>query len=290
MAFVASVRGGSTRSRAAMGSLLAAVALGALVVAVALVAQGAADRTALARHYPATSHDSVTLHALAMVGVGALAVGVALALCRLGWVVIAVPVLLGVALGPMTIVAAPVRNSLVSADGSDTTGLWHLAVGAAVVAILSVWTWWTARCLGPVPVERRASSFAGWPLALFVASFLVALEVYQRLPEQANAPAASAVTGWEVLAAGLVVVVAVAVNARAVSWSLLGVGASLGLIVLAYSRTGGWPGVAGWETIQPPIITCWVSTVTVLVAPIAGVFARPLRNLRVMTVPAVTVR
>ncbi|MDP9166184.1 MAG: hypothetical protein M3O32_09005 [Actinomycetota bacterium] len=273
-----------------MGSLIAAVALGALVAAVAVVAQGAADRTALARHYPPASHASVTLHALALVSIGAFAVGVAVALSRLGWVVIAVPVLLGVALGPMTIVAAPAANSLINPEGSDTTALWHLVVGAAVLAILSVWTWWTARCLGPVPVERRASSFAGWPLALFVASFLVALEVHQHLPEQANAPAASAVTGWEVLAAGLVVVVAIAVAARAVAWSLLGIGASLGLIVLAYSRTGGWPGVAGWETIQPPIITCWVSTVTVLVAPIVGIFARPLRNVRAVTVQDVALR
>jgi hypothetical protein len=272
-----------------VGSLLAALALGALVVALGLVAQAAADGAAVSAHYAPPSHESVTMHAIAMVGLGAFAVAVAVALCRLGWVLIAAAVLLGVTLGPMTLVAVPVRSSLINAEGSDTTGTWHLVVGAVVLALLSSWTWWTVRCLDSVPLERRASSFAGWPLALFAASFLAALAVHQQLPEQVNTPAGSAVTGWELLAAGTVVAVAVAVKARAAVWCLLGISAALGLIALAYTNPGGWPGVAGWETIQPPIITCWVSTLTVLVAPIAGLLARPLRSLRVVTVPDVTV-
>jgi hypothetical protein len=291
MASLASVREASTRgrARAAVGSLLAVLALGALVVALALVAQAAADGAAVSAHYAPPTHESVTMHAFPMVGLGAFAVAVAVALCRLGWALLSAPVLLGVTLGPMTLVAVPVRSSLINAEGSDTTGTWHLVVGAVVLALLSSWTWWTVRCLDFVPLERRASSFAGWPLALFAASFLAALAVHQQLPEQVNTPASSAVTGWELLAAGTVVAVAVAVKARAAVWSLLGIGAALGLIALAYTNPGGWPGVAGWETIQPPIITCWVSTLTVLVAPIAGLLARPLRSLRVVTVPDVTV-
>ena len=291
MASLASARDASTRgrARAAVGSLLAALALGALVVALALVAQAAADGAAVSAHYPAPSHDSVTMHAFAMVGLGGFAVAVSVALCRLGWALLAAPVLLGVTLGPMTLVAVPVRSSLINAEGSDTTGTWHLVVGAVVLALLSSWTWWMVRCLDFVPLERRASSFAGWPLALFAASFLAALVVHQQLPEQVNTPASSAVTGWELLAAGTAVAVAVAVKARAAVWSLLGISAALGLIALAYTNPGGWPGVAGWETIQPPIITCWVSTLTVLFAPIAGLLARPLRSLRVVTVQDVTV-
>jgi hypothetical protein len=283
----ASVRYSFTRGRAqsVVNSLVAALALGALVGAIALVAQAAADGAAMSAHYPAAKHESVTMHAFAMMGLGAVAVAVAVALCRLGWVLLAVPVLLGVAFGPMTIVAAPVRSTLINAEGSNTVTSWHLAVGAVVLAFLSAWAWWMVRCLDPVPVARRASSYAGWPLALFAASFLAAVAVHQQLPEQVNAPVGSGVVGWELLAAGTVVAVAVAVTARAAVWFVLGVGAALGLIALAYTRPGGWPGVAGWEAIQPPIITCWVSTATVLVAPIAGLLARPLRNLRLVTVP-----
>lgn len=265
-------------------SLVAALLVGALVGAIALFAQAAADGAAASAHYPAATHESVTMHVFAMMGLAALAVAVAVELCRLGWVLLAVPVLLGVAFGPMTIVAAPVRTVLTNAEGSNTVGWWHLAVGAAVLALLSTCAWWTVRSLGPVPVARRGSSFAGWPLALFAASFLGAVAVHQQLPEQVNAPVASAVVGWELLAAGSVVAIAVAVEARTAVWFALGTGAALGLIALAYTRPGGWPGVAGWEAIRSPIITCWVSSVTVLVAPVVGVLARPLRNLHLLPV------
>jgi hypothetical protein len=272
---------------AVLGASIAVLSLAGLVVVLALLGQAAADSASEAAGYRASPHESVAMHAAAMVAVATVAVGVAVALCRAGWALLAAPVLAGVALGPMTVVAAPLRASLIDGSGNDTTPSWHLAVGGVLLVVLSAWTWWTVRSSGHIPAELRASRYAGWPLALFAAAFLAATVVHQQLPEQVNTPAGAAIIGWQLLASGIVTAVAVATHAKAALFASLSVSVSLGLIALAYTRTGGWPAVAGWEAIQPPIVTCWVATGTVLAAPFVGLLFRPLRRLHVHTASVV---
>lgn len=68
---------------------------------------------------------------------------------------------------------------------------------------------------------------------------------------------------------------------------LVGIAATSGLIFVAYTRLGGWPGVAGWEFdgMESPIITSAASTSVMFAAALIGsatwLARRGIRHLRV---------
>jgi hypothetical protein len=97
---------------------------------------------------------------------------------------------------------------------------------------------------------------------------------FNETPMQANAPVIRAVIGWAMLAAGIVVVASFASTAWTSLGLLAGSAITLAVIFAAYTRIGGWPGVAGWEYegMQSPIITSVASSIALLVAPLVGLF------------------
>lgn len=255
-------------SRLGLGSLLAAAVLGVTTGGMSLAAQHMADPAALRERYP------VTLHVLAMIAVAGLSVAVAAALARRGLPLVAGLVLVGSAAGPMTVVAVPVRASLVDeATLRDTRMWWHVVVAALLTAVLVGWTWWADRCLNTRTTERPASD--GSPLAaaaLFAVVAAAGLSAYFLIPPQSNEPVMRAVVGWALLAAGIAVAAGFARTLRVSLGFLVGVAAAAGLLFLAYTRLGGWPGVAGWEYdgMESPIITSVASTVMMFAAPLIG--------------------
>ena len=256
-------------SRLGLGSLLAAAVLGVTTGGMSLAAQHMADPAALRERYP------VTLHVFAMIAVAGLSVAVAAALARRGLPLVAGLVLVGSAVGPMTVVAVPVRASLVDESTlGDTRMWWHVVVAALLTAVLVGWTWWADRCLNERTTERPAASDGSRlaAAALFAVVAAAGLSAYFLIPPQSNEPVMRAVVGWALLAAGIAVAAGFARTLWASLDFLVGVAATAGLIFLAYTRLGGWPGVAGWEYdgMESPIITSVASTVMMFAAPFIG--------------------
>jgi hypothetical protein len=266
--------------RLVLGSLVAAGLLAMVTGGLAAAAQRTADQLLPSEHY------SLSMHVLAMTAVGALAVGVASALATQGRPWLAGIVLAAAALGPMTVVATPVRGSLVTPDSQDTALWWHVAVAAVLIAILGAWTLWAAHCLRerqltPTPGEGpELSPLTMLPDLLFVVTAGVGLVIYLNAPEQSNPPALRAIVGWVMLAAGIVVAVGFARLWWTSLLAALAAGTVLGLVFLAYSRLGGWPGVAGWEYngMESPIITSVATTATVLAAWAVGLMVWAVRQ------------
>lgn len=265
-------------SRLMLGSAGAGALLVVLVGGISLLAQRTADAVTPMEHY------SVVKHAVAMLAVAGLTVAVAAGLLRLGQQLLAGVVLVGSVVGPMTVVAAPVRASMAEPSLGDSRLWWHFVVAAAVVSVLTGWTWWVNRCLGERPGRRLRPERPGVvrqvaEASLFGAVAVLSIQAYSMVPAQSNEPAMRAVVGWGLLAAGMVVVTAFARTAWPALALLVAVAATLGLVVLAYSRSGGWPGVAGWELngMQSPIITSVASTGTVLAAPLLGALCWAVR-------------
>lgn len=264
--------------RLLLGSVVAMAVLAGLVGGLALWAQRAADPQALGEHY------SVTMHALAMIAVGALTVAVVTGLARLGATLLAGVVLVGSVVGPMTLVAVPVRASWVDVVTGDTQAWWHAAVAAVLGVLLAVWTWWVTQCLRERSETKAPAERSPWALipqaALFAAAAVAGVATYDTVPVQSNEPVLRAIIGWVLLAAGIVVVATFARTAWTSFGLLAAVAAALGMVFLAYTRIGGWPGVAGWEVdgIQSPIITSVASTGTLLVAPLLGLVGWALRR------------
>jgi hypothetical protein len=246
-----------------------------LIGGIASLAQSAGDRVSPGPHY------SLTMHVLAMTALATLAVAVAAVLEGIGRTELAGFVLVATVAGPMTLVAAPASGSVLEPSMADTTLAWHVAVGAVLLAIMATWTWLIVRTIGkrtsdqdstPAPVR---SSWMG-PDLVFCATAVLAVEAYARTPQQADSPSGRAIIGWAVLAAGIVTAVAFGRRWWVAPAALVGAGAVLGLVFLAYSRVGGWPGVAGWEYdgMEPPIITSVASTGSLLAASALGLALR----------------
>jgi hypothetical protein len=254
-----------------IGSLCAVGVIMGLVGGLSLVAQSTADQVV------PTPHFSVSMHAVAMAAVAGLTVAVTVGLIRLGQPLLAGVVLIGSVAGPMTLVAVPVRASLVdTSTWGDTRLWWHVVVAAVLVSVLTGWTSWVNKCLNqrpagpPLPEKSIVRQVA--QVAVFAAVAIVGYDVYYQLPLQSNEPIMRAIVGWSLLAAGIVVVAAFARTGWTSLALMTGVSATLGLVFLAYTRIGGWPGVAGWEFngMQSPIITSLASTGTLLAAPLLG--------------------
>lgn len=220
---------------------------------------------------------SLPMHVLAMCAVASLAVAVAVGLRRVGLTALAVVVLAAVVYGPMTLVAVPVDASVVDLEAFDDTLLgWRMLVALVLFVVLAGCSLAVERCLDarPTPADKL------WPTVIFVAALVIGIAMAVQLPEQANLPADRALLGWAVLAAGIVVVVAFGSSAWLSLAATVGAAAVLLLVAAAYSRDGGWPGVAGWEYegMQSPIITSVASTITLLAAGALGLGVRMIFN------------
>ncbi|HTY70842.1 MAG TPA: hypothetical protein VMI11_00290 [Actinomycetes bacterium] len=249
--------------RLAARSLAAAVVLVLLLSALTAWAQSAT---------PAGQRYSLPAHVLAMTAVAALAVAVASGLIRLGKWELAAITAAGTAFGPMTLAAVPVRASLVTAASDDTALWWRALVALALTAVILTWAGAAARCLPPPqrPVRGLPSALA--VDGLFAAVAVLGVVGYGGVPTQADTPVMRAVVGWALLAAGVATVAAFGSRWWVSPGYVLACAAALGLIVVAYARSGGWPGVAGWERdgMESPIVTCAESTVILLASGLLG--------------------
>jgi hypothetical protein len=267
------------RSGWSRGLLLAwvggAAGLAALVGGLAVAAQHEAQVDARANGLGGAATYSLFGHVTAMVLLGALSVTVVVTLVRSGRRVFAGSVLVGVGLGPMTLVATPVRAALVSASFMDTRLWWHVVVGMVIVAVLAGWVWAVGSRLPSSSPETRARSErarAGFPFegvvlfALFGIGFVVTWNKSLALQESVGvAPSA----GWAVLAAGMVMATA-SRGWRAGAACLALAAGMLVTMYGAYDRDGGWPGVAGWELggMQSPVVlSASVAALLLLAAP-----------------------
>ena len=279
----------SARRRGPSRRLVAAWAAGA--GALALLVGGLA---AAAQHlavvtdgeYADETH-SLAGHVATMVLLGCLAVAVARALVRTGSPLLAGGVLAATAVGPMTVVAVPVRASMVAPTGMDTRLWWHAVVATAVLTVLAGW-------LGAVllagrragrPVRDPASRSAGRgrgpsddavAAVVGVVGFAACWNHSWQLQES---PGVAPSLGWAVLAAGTAVAAA-----RGRRWSALalfvGAGVVLGTMAASYLRPGGRPGVAGWEFrgMQSPVVLSAGVAAVVLAGPFVGLAVRAARH------------
>ncbi len=267
----------------AVGALLTAAVLGLLVGGIAGLAQHAAQVWWRSEGLTGNQEmDSLTLHTMSMVGIGMVAVATASLLTIDGRVALAVAVLVGAVAGPMTLVAAPVSESLIRDDSLDTILGWHLLVGAALLAVLATGTWWTSRSLrrGSVLLDGATSpGFSSGSLFVVVAGTVLAAQVpMMGNPER---PQLVVATGWSLLIAGGAVI-GTSLRTWQVGAATVGGGVVLLLMAVAYLRIGGWPGVAGWEFkgMESPVILTFVTAAGFAAAPLLGFLITVRRRAR----------
>lgn len=135
---------------------------------------------------------SLTGHVVAMVLLGGLSVVLAASLVRAGNVPCAAILLLGAALGPMTIVAAPVRGDLVRPDWNDTVPWWHVLVGLTVAGCLAAWTRAVVRHDAHLPRPSRDVP----QVAVFVLGAAVTFLVCLTTRADLSGPASPAGSTW----------------------------------------------------------------------------------------------
>ena len=224
---------------------------------------------------------SLWKHVVAMVLLAVLTVAVSSGLKLAGLRVIGFVVLVGVVAGPMTVIAAPVRESLITADGGNTRLWWHFVVGGAQLTILLAADRWVTRWLrtevaisdsrGRPPLLSRSRSGAG-VFGVFAATAVTVQVVFTPNPGTSENPGLAAVLGWAALGAGLAVLVARSYRSSGPAWALIGAAIVMGALALAYVRPGGWPGVAGWEFMgmESPVILSPASGLVLLAGPVLG--------------------
>jgi hypothetical protein len=262
-----------------------ACALAVVVGGLAAAAQHEAQVNARALGLGGTTTYSLTGHVAGVVLLGALAVAVAVTLVASRRPVLAGLVLVGVALGPMTIVATPVRAGLVPESYMDTRLWWHAVVGVVVVAVLAGWAGAVVSRLAALPTRpgsvepdrARFPSEGVLVFALVAIGFIVSWNKSFALQESVGVMPAA---GWAVLASGMVVAAADR-GWRVGAATLSLAGAALLTMFGAYHRDGGWPGVAGWEFggMQSPVVLSTTVAAMILIAAPVGVALGWLRHL-----------
>jgi len=255
--------------------VLGQVTLAAVVGGLAALAQHAghiqlraAGVDGLVRDFP------LTPHVLVMVAVGTLAVAGTTGLLRAGARVSAGLPLIAAAAGPMAIVAAPARASLVSMQTGNTARWWHLAVGALVLAVLVTWTVVVVHRAPGSPLDMVSRLSPGFLLLVLTA--VAALAVVALAPEpEPTAPTAVPVAAWSVLAATVaVVVVTERRGAAAAAMAALTLAAVLGF-PLAYRHESAGAAVPGWEvTGTSPVVLSTMLGSVVLIALVVSCLLR----------------
>ncbi len=197
-------RAGLSR-RALLSWVVPAAVLAAFVGGLAAAAQHEGVRAAGA---PGMALYSLTSHTASMVLVGALAVSVAAMFARAGSRGCAFVVLAATASGPMTLVAAPVRASLIAADNLNTVPWWHVLVAAGLTAVLVGWTVAVVRSRPAAPQEVRVARFGSDSTALAVLAVVCFLAFLRESWESPESVGLLPHLGWALLAASLAVGVA----------------------------------------------------------------------------------
>lgn len=279
----------STRSLL-VGSAAAAVALAGLDGGIAGWAQWSWTRAAAAQDIPAQLY-SLPRHVIAMVLLAALAVAVATVLAEGGNRVLAGLVLAATVAGPMTVIAAPVRAGLITADSGDVGWWWHAAIGVPQLAIMLAATVWAVRCRRPAAPGTTARSglgSAGTSFAIFAAIGLTGQILLLPNPQTSEHPGLLTAVGWAFLGAGLALVAARSASGRAPALALIAALAVVASLLLAYHRPGGWPGVAGWEFngMEPPIVLSPAAVATFLAGPVIALGGQARRRIVGLAVPA----
>lgn len=265
-----------TRSVAA-GGLLTGLALGVVVAGIAGLAQRAGrawllDQGLSSQEINSLEVYSLPLHTAAMTAVGLLAVAAASLLVLTGRRLMAAVTLIGAAIGPMTLVAAPVAESLIRDDSMDTVAGWHVLVGALLMTIMGVGTWWTSRSLRSW--DGRPAELPLSDISLFALTAAACLTAQVPMMGSHERPQLVVALGWSLLIAGTTVV-GTMLRGWQTAAATVGSGLVLLLMALAYIRVGGWPGVAGWEFMgmQSPVILTFVSAGAYAAGPLTGFLA-----------------
>ncbi|MBT0771437.1 hypothetical protein KIH74_21045 [Kineosporia sp. J2-2] len=259
-----------TRTTGAAGIVITGAVIAGTTGVITWLARRAARTWLLDQDIHDFGFSSPWLHVAAMAGIGTVAVATAAGLAAGRHRLIALATLTGAVAGPMTLVAAPVSESLVREDGTDTVAAWHLAVGAVLLAVLAAGTWWTAHLRGVRPENDRGT---GIPVgALFLIVTAACLAAQSPMTGDPERPQLVVAAGWSLLVAGGLV--AGALRAGGAARTALAALAHAGVLLvmaLAYLRPGGWPGVAGWEVWgQSPVVLTAVTAGTFAAAPVLG--------------------
>ena len=271
------------------GYLVGALAVAAFDGGIAWQAQRVGQVAARAEGLTESQVDdlpySLPAHVFAMVVLAGFVVRLAAELWRAQHAGLALAVLAGAVMGPMTLVAAPVARAVIAADGADTRWWWHTIVGLIQGALLLGWTWWTARFRPPL--QRRPEDRAtdgGRPPVSTASVFVVVTAAgccahAVALRDAGNQVAGlTQYVGWSLLAAGLTVAVGTARHGWSGVVAIAGAALTVEVLSLAYERPGGWPGVAGWEFLgmESPIVVSGISTTVLLTGPALSLAVRVL--------------
>jgi hypothetical protein len=267
------------------GYLVGALAVAAFDGGIAWQAQRAGQAASRAEGLGDGYLYSLPAHVFAMVVLAGFVVTLAAELWRAQRPGLAVAMLAGAVVGPMTLVAAPVARSVIAADGADTRWWWHTVVGLIQGALLLGWTWWTVRCRTPEqrrPGDRAADG--GRPPVSAASVFVVVTAAgccahAVALRDAGNQVAGlTQYVGWSLLAAGLTVAVGTARRGWPGVVASAGAALTVEVLSLAYERPGGWPGVAGWEFggMESPIVVSGISTTVLLTGPVLALAVRVL--------------
>jgi hypothetical protein len=252
---------------ALVASAVGALATAVLVGALAVLARGEARRVAAADGVTSgLEQHSVAGHVLAMVLVAGLTVWLAVGLAASSGLGFATTMVVAAAAGPMTVVAAPVREGLV-VSGPDVAVWWRAVVAGVLCLLLGAWGVSVHRAMGAGAPTRSEPG----DLIVLTGAATVAFVGALALADWQQSPGLVTFGGWALLAGGGVLL------GRHRGWAVAGTtvlvgGAALAALAGAYLRPGGWPGVAGWERngMQPPIILTGAVAAMVLVAPVVG--------------------
>jgi hypothetical protein len=261
------------------------VAVAAFVAVMTASAQHAGVADARANGIASLYLYSLVWHVVAMVAVACLAVAVAVTLWRSASRVMAGVIVVGAAAGPMAVVAAPIRPALMAPTSMDTVWWWHVVVSAALTVLLGAWVLALHALTRRDAVERSPLPAGRWDASVFVVAAALAFSLaWNHSWQLQESPGALPAFGWAVLAAGMFLAARRVGQWRAVCMVAL---AALALLALshAYTRPGGWPGVAGWEMggMESPVVLSARVEVVVVAAGALGMLAAAGRTMLART-------
>jgi hypothetical protein len=268
------------------GPLAAGIALAALAVAtldggIAYWAKHAGDAYGITQGVGPGYGYSWLGHVVAMLLLASFTVAVTVGLAMGGSSVLAFVVLAAVAVGPMTVVAAPVTVPLMLAESEPAQLWWRLLVAAVQWTILAAAAWWWIRCLRAhrraLGTRQPATSIGSAPIIVsLVAGLVIAAELLVQPFVMGQSPRPLPLLGWAALTAATTLLVSRSDRLQTAVLAFGGAGSALGMMSVAYLRDGGWPGVAGWEwsSIQSPVVVSFPTALVLLSAPLLGRIAR----------------